>query len=160
MTSKKSTHHPTHKPRRVSELCQGLLPVDFRARRARIDQYQHFFAGLESDAVFAMVEVVNVADNQLTLALPSSALVNYLRLHQEYLLAAIEQQFGHSPHLKMVVVPGGKSEINHGRGGIARANPISQRSRDHIAATAEAIEDEDLRNALASLAAKTKPPQD
>jgi hypothetical protein len=151
---------PIHKPRRVSELCKDLLPADFRQRRSRIDQYQHFFKSLESDAVFAMVEVINVSDDLLTLALPSSALVNYLRLHQEYLTAAIEQQFGHTPALKMIVAPGGRPESGDGRGSLAHANPVSQRARDQIRAGADLVEDEELRDALHSLAKHLKTEHD
>ena len=95
-----------------------------------------------------MVEVVNASDSLVTLALPSPALVNYLRLHQEYLVAAIEQQFGHNPQLKMIVAPEGRSGTDHGRGGLTSAEPVSERARAQIRAGADLVEDEQLREAL------------
>ncbi len=143
---KRHTRHPV----RLAGLCIKWLPKDFRRHSAVIAQYQQFFDSHQGEAVYRQVRVLNASDKQLLLALPSPALVNYLRLHGAQLQQEIQQLFGASPSLKLVVRPFGGIERT-----ATKLQPPAHVSRSvsaRVRKSADGIEDESLRQALIALA--------
>ncbi len=140
-----------HKPVKVSNWVKACLPDSFQEKSASIQQYQAFFEQQTSDAVYALVKVLNVNDNELTLAVPSPALVNYLRLHEAQIRRQIETLFHHSMSIKVVAQP----ELME-----TDTNSLEPVQSKHYSATvcaqiqksAASLEDNDLRDALLSLA--------
>ncbi len=138
------------KPVQVAKLFKSLLPEGYAQKRAEIQQFQHFFESQQSDAVFQMVQVTNVTDQQLSVSLPNAALSSYLRLHSEQIHQLIKENFAvdlilnistrpdllnqHEPEVKQDWLP-----------------EISKSSCDQITHAADFVEDEALKEALKSL---------
>ena len=138
-------------PRSVAQLCGAILPENFRSRSALISQFQHFFNGLESDAVFQMVKVLNVENNVLTLALPSPALLNYLRLHSQELRVKIEEQFGQVMQLKFTIMPSGSYTFKD-QDRLPPATHFSAEVSNKIKRSAQDVDDDELMQSLMDLA--------
>ncbi len=138
-------------PTAVAQLFGKILPQNYRSRAALINQYQHFFNALESDAVFQMVKVINVEENVLTLSLPSAALMNYLRLHSQQISSQIEEQFGQLMQLKLTTSPAGaQNEQAHVR--LKPAAHFSEQVSEQIKRSAKDVDDEELMQSLVNLA--------
>jgi hypothetical protein len=138
-------------PAQVSKLFGKILPANYRAKSALIEQYQQFFKSLDSDAVFQMVSVNNVEADCLTLSLPSAALVNYLRLHSKQIQQQIEHQFGQMMEIKIISMPtGAQSQQAHNR--IKPAAHFSAQVSDQIKQSAKNIDDDELMQSLIKLA--------
>ncbi len=151
---RRKNHHPV----KLSSMFGKLLPEDYRHKRAMIDQYQHFFNEQTSDAVFQMVEVMNVTDQYLVLAVPSPALVNYLRLHSLQIKTQIAELFGQNLELKIHAQPGSaiqNASEEHKQGLRHFSEPVTSQ----IKKSAASVEDEALREAMIALseAIKNKP---
>ena len=128
-----------------------VLPPDYARKTSLINQFQAFFHSLQDDPVYACVEVLAVDERQLTLAVPSPGLVNYLRLHTREIGDMIEQQFGCRLQLRMIVQPGASAAgAESARRGPARyfAAPVAEQ----LERSAAAVEDQSLRDALIRLA--------
>ncbi len=138
-------------PLQVSRLFGKILPDGFQAKTALINQYQHFFNSLDSDAVFQMVKVVSVEADMLTVSLPSAGLVNYLRMHAQQISKEIEHQFGQVMALKIVTSPmGAQNEMPRSR--LKPAAHFSAEVSDKIKISAKNIEDDELKQSLLRLA--------
>ncbi len=152
------SHNPKkkdHKPVKVSRWLKACLPDSYQKKTTSIQQYQAFFDEETSDAVFAMVEVLNVSDRELTLAVPSPALVNYLRLHESQLQAQIEALFHHKLTIRVVAQPE-LMEADEDRLKHKQPKQYSDSVCTQIQKSAASLEDNDLRNALISLAKTLK----
>jgi len=150
-----TNNRKTHKPVKVSSLFGKLLPQDYRQKSALINQFQHFFDQQKSDAVFQMVKVMNVTEHQLVLAVPSPALVNYLRLHSQQIKAQIAELFGQHLELKIMAQPEslvGDSEPPEKKG----LKHFSESVTRQIKKSSASVDDEELRQAMISLAEAIK----
>lgn len=134
----------------VSSLFSRLLPDEFQRKRATIQQYQQFFYSIDTDAVFQMVEVMNVTADTLTVAVPSSALVNYLRLHSPEIRQQIFEQFHHSLELKIIARPDSMC-LEDEKIKLKPAKHFSRSISDQVKKSASMVDDEDLQSALVSL---------
>ena len=153
--SMRSDKRSKHKPVPVSRLFKGLLPDDYRHKQALIGQIQHFFELQSSDAVFQMVQVLNVTDQQLTLAVPSPPLVNYLRLHAEEIKQQLQQQFGLALELKILSQPEAiAAEVEHSE--LDKPQHFSEAVCSRIEKSATTVDDKALREAMISLARTIK----
>lgn len=139
-----------HYPVPVSRLFGKLLPDNFRQKSATIQQYQQFFKSQTSDAVYQMVQVMNVTDDAITLAVPSSALVNYLRLHSAEIRNQILEQFHKSLELKVIADPTSMSPADE-KSPLKPAKHFSQSVCDQLKKSAASVDDDELRSALESL---------
>jgi sugar-specific transcriptional regulator TrmB len=140
-------------------LCKRLLPQDYRHKSAEIRRYQLFFQQQSSDAVFQMVEVINVSEREIVLAVPSPVLVNYLRLHMNQIQQQIQEQFGQSPAIKVVAMPDSniKADADIQRKGVKHfSNDVSERMQKSVTA----IDDDKLREAMQALARAIRKPDD
>jgi len=151
----KSKQRKGHKPRKVSNWMKACLPAEFRERSSTIQQYQQFFLQQTTDAVFPMVEVLNVNDQQLVLAVPSPALVNYLRLHVPQISAQLEELFHCRLDIKIVAQPESMEESDS-----SPKRPAIRHYPDsvckQIQKSAVSLDDEHLREAVLSLAKTLK----
>jgi hypothetical protein len=154
-TSSQTRKKGKSSPLQVSRLFGKILPDGFQAKTALINQYQHFFNSLDSDAVFQMVRVVSVEANILTVSLPSAGLVNYLRLHTQQISREIEHQFGQLMALKIISSPtGAQNEMPRPR--LKPAPHFSAEVSDKIKISAKGIEDDELKQSLLRLAEAIK----
>ncbi len=135
----------------MGSLFGKLLPKDFKQKSATINQYQHFFQSQTSDAVYQMVDVLNVTQDCLTVSVPSPALLNYLRLHSQQIRDLISEQFGHYPQLKIKVIPETPDPDGSGKD-LKPARHFSPAVCDQIIKSAGGLQDEELREAMISLA--------
>lgn len=144
--SRRKRFHPV----RLSALIRGVLPAEYQSRDASIQQLQAFFDTHAADAVFSMVRVINVTESTLTLAVPSPALVNYLRLHTQELREQIAEQFGRDLSLKIVAQP---DAMRTGQSKPARQplHRVDDAISEQINRSAATVEDETLREALLKL---------
>lgn len=142
-------------PLQISRLCAKILPEGYQSKTALINQYQHFFNSLDSDAVFQMVKVVSVEANMLTVSLPSAGLVNYLRLHNQQICKEIEHQFGQVMGLKIISSPSGAYNVA-ARTRLKPAAHFSAEVSDKIKISARGIEDDELKQSLLRLAEAIK----
>jgi hypothetical protein len=147
-----------HSPVPVSSLFGKLLPDNFQQKSATIQQYQQFFYSRTGDAIYQMVEVMNVTDSTLTLAVPSPGLVNYLRLHSLDLRQQISEQFGVLLELKIVAQPG-SLEPDDQRNALKPARHFSRDVCEKLRKSASSVDDEALRAALISLSRAIKDEQ-
>lgn len=134
----------------MSSLFRKLLPDNFRQKNVTIQQYQQFFHSQSSDAVFQMVQVMNVSDDRITLAVPSSALANYLRLHSVEIRQQIAEQFNQSLELKIIAQPESMSPEEKS----SKLKPVkhfSQTVCDQVKKSASSVDDDALKAALVSL---------
>ncbi len=136
-------------PTKVSKLFSKILPEDYRLKTSRINQFQHFFQLQQSDAVFAMVNVLNVSDKVLSVGVPNSALATYLRLHSEQIKQDILNNFNENLDLKIITVPENNSIDETKVKTPAEHYPKSV--CDQIQTSAESIQDSSLKEALLSL---------
>lgn len=134
----------------LSSLFSKLLPSDFRQKTATINQYQQFFNSQTSDAVYQMVQVMNVSEDSITLAVPSSALVNYLRLHSLEIRQQISDQFGRVLDLKIVAQPQSMTADGQ-KNALKPARHFSPSVCDQLKKSAASLDDDELRAALISL---------
>jgi hypothetical protein len=144
-----------HHPVKISSLFGKLLPENYRQKNAAISQYQHFFNEQTGDAVFQMVEVTNVTDHQLVLAVPSPALVNYLRLHSQQIKSQLAGLFGQTLDIKIIAQPGSmerQPEINKQHKLKHFPNSVCAQ----IEKSASTLEDDELRRAMIALARTIK----
>ena len=133
----------------VQAIYKRLLPQDFVAKRALIRQYQQFFADCKTDAVFQMVEVLNVTEDYLHVSLPNPPLANYFRLHGAEVRQQIREQFNRDLQIKISVQPQGG-----GQGAEQQHRPLAhydQAVTEQISKSADALDDDELKAALKSL---------
>lgn len=135
---------------RVTKLFKGLLPEGFQQKRSLIQQYQHFFKSQQSDAVFQMVQVVNVTDRYLHVSVPNPALATYLRLHSEQIQQKMRHNFGSILELKVSARPEDMRNYEH-KQKLPPARHFSKKVCDRINNSVESIDDEALKAALISL---------
>lgn len=138
-------------PSKLSNLFGKILPDNYRAKSAQIEQFQQFFNSLEGDAVFQMVTVVNVEADCLTLAVPSAVLVNYLRLHSQDIKLQLTHQFGRTLEIKIITMPAGaQAQAPHQR--LKPAAHFSAQVCDQIKQSAKNVDDAELMQSLLNLA--------
>ena len=142
----------------VSSLFRKLLPHNFQQKNATIQQYQQFFHSQTGDAVYQMVEVMNVTDSVLTLSVPSPALVNYLRLHSVEIRQQITEQFGIFLDLKIIAQPG-SLETGSQKRALKPPRHFSEDVCIKLRKSASSVDDEALRAALISLSKAIKDEQ-
>lgn len=154
MKRKRTARNKRGQARSLGSLFQQLLPQDFHSRSARISQLQHFFADLEStDAVFAMVKVVNVSEQHLHLSLPNATLGAYLRLHSAQIRQMLLEQFNLDVELKISTRPQSAEPV---QAEPRRPVAVSAETSKQLEKAADTIEDADLQAALKSLSRTLK----
>ena len=136
-------------PLPVRALFRRLLPENFLQKRALIQHYQQFFESQASDAVFQMVTVVNVTEQYLHVSLPNPTLASYFRLHGEQVKQLIRDQFGVELQIKISVRPEVESEA--GLSSLSTLPHFSASVCEQINNSADAVEDDELKQALKSL---------
>lgn len=139
----------------VAKLFRKLLPEDFQRKSATIQQYQQFFKSQTGDAVYQMVEVINVTEVTITLAVPSPALVNYLRLHSVEIRQQIAEQFGCDIDIKVIAQPQSLSAEDQKKS-LKPARHFSRDVCERLKKSAASVEDDALRAALISLSTTIK----
>jgi hypothetical protein len=127
------------------------LPQNFAQQTARINQFQAFFDALDNDPVFAQVRVLKVDPALVTLALPSATLANYLRLYSRDIQQQLADSFHQHYALNVVASPEAFYQRQQ-ESGLAPAKKVSKSMCDRIKASAETIEDDEVRRSLLSLA--------
>lgn len=146
----KKARRNKHYPVAVSKLFGKLLPDNYRQKTATIHHYQQFFNSQSSDAVFQMVQVMNVNDDCITLAVPSSALVNYLRLHSSEIRQQIFEQFDRMLALNIIAEPQLMSPAEQ-KNQLPPAKHFSRSVCDQLKKSAASVDDDKLKAALVSL---------
>ncbi len=155
MSNRKSksegARHKPNRPQPVKGYLAGILPQDFRHKQAEIGHYQQFFQSLSSDPVYQSVRVLNVSNDEISLALPSPALANYLRLHSVEIRQLLIDQFGHDLKLRIQARPV-DTAYPRSASRLPPAEHFPAKVCDQVRASAAGLEDEDLKQALLSLA--------
>ena len=139
----------TNRPRTVASIFSKVLPPDYARKRAELDQLQQFFSSQESDAVFAMVRVVNLTHEYLHVTLPNATLSAYLRLHSMQIKQMLRENFNIDVELKISTRPEASEQKAQPK---MKANrDFSEASREQMQQSAQYIEDDALKAALDSL---------
>ena len=137
-------------PRPVRSLFADVLPAQYRQHTASIAQYQAFFDNLDQDPVYQHVQVVDVDESRLAVAVTSPGIANYLRLHTREIDTMIEEAFGRKLQLKISVTPG-KLEASVEQSRRGKAPRFTEQVARRVEQSASGVEDEALKAALVRL---------
>ena len=138
-----------NQPKSVASIFNKLLPPDYAKKRAELDQLQQFFTAQESDAVFAMVSVVNITEQYLHVSLPNATLSAYLRLHSAQISQTLRENFNIDVELKISTRPEAPEQQAVPK--LKARADFTDESRLKMQRSAQYIEDDELKAALNSL---------
>jgi hypothetical protein len=144
--------------RDISTLCQSVLPDEFEQVRRQLPEIQRFLEENLPEAVKDSVTVLAVNAEQIVIAAKTPVVANYLRLHSPEIQQQLRETFQLQQSLKFRSIP---DDLLHPRAQVSlqAARKVSEESVAAIRRNAGWIEDDDLRQALLSLADSLGPGQ-
>ena len=145
--------------RDISRLCQSVLPAEFEQARRLLPQIQTFLEQNLPEAVRQSVTVLTVTDAQIVLAANTPMVANYLRLHSVEIQQQLRETLQLQQPIKFRTVPDALLQPRENKP-LQAARKVSDESVAAIRLNAGWIEDDDLRQALLSLADSLGPGQE
>lgn len=144
--------------KKLDQLCRSILPANFRQVSDQGSQIQHFLQENLPENIRPCVTLLTVSSAEIVISANSAMVANYLRLHS----LEIKQQFAESLNLqqtiKFITVPDSLLKVES-RYQPVKPDPVSAEAIASISKNAEWVEDENLKQALLSLAASLKEPR-
>ncbi len=135
----------------LKQWCDSVLPADFKQVSAETSKIQQFLIENLPEPVNRQLRVMNLTQDEILVAVADPQVANYLRLY----VAEIEQQIREtlklSRKLKFRSMPDSVFAVET-RGRVNKITPVSPETVDAIGRGAHFIEDENLNQAMQSLA--------
>jgi len=141
--------------KRISRLCQSVLPPGFEEVTRLGPAIQHFLEQNLPESVNQAVTLLTVNQHEIVIAANSPMVANYLRLHGTEITQQLRETFHLEQALKFRTVPDSLLKIDKHQ---TTREPVtvSDESIRAIRRNADWIEDEELKAALLSLADSLK----
>ena len=136
---------------RIGRLCQSLLPEDFEKIRRRLPAVQQFLEENLPPPMNRSVTLLTITADEVVIAANSPLAANYLRLHSREIQQQLHETFGLQQSLRFRTIPDAMLQLARA-GEVPRPERVSARSIEALRQNAQWIEDEDLREAMLSLA--------
>ncbi len=141
--------------KRLSSWLQSVLPVNYRQLKSQTSKYQHFLSEQLPDSISDSVLVINVSVDEIVIAATSAQVTNYLRLHSRELQQQFHETFHSRQVLRFKTMPNSLLEVEQRPPG-RKPRPVSNEAIESISSNAQWIEDDNLKQALESLARQLK----
>ena len=139
----------------LSSWCQSILPANYKGIKSQTAQLQHFLCEQLSEPITKCVHVINITDHEIVVAVDNAQIANYLRLHNRELQQQIHETFNLHQSLKFKTMPETVLQLRE-RPKARKPGRVSNEAAEVISNNAQWIEDENLKNALESLAKTLK----
>lgn len=137
--------------------CQSALPPNFQSIKGLTEKYQTFLAQQLPEDIVDSVQVINVDHGEVVIAAASGQIANFLRLHARELTQQFHETFGGNRKLLIKAMPASLLQVELSRR-VVKPQSVSADTIDSIESNAKWVEDEKLKKALESLAARLKKP--
>lgn len=137
--------------RSIAGLCRGLLPPEFERLEQQIPEIQKFLEQNLPESVQACVTLLTLNDEQIVIAANSPLVTNFLRLHSSEIEQQLRETFGLEQALNFRTIPDGLLQTGS-RVHQPQPRVVSDEAVEAIERNAEWIDDEELKQAMLSLA--------
>ena len=140
---------------RIGNWLDASLPQHYRQVRDDIGRVQAALVELLPAALSERVQVISVTGDDIVVAVTDAQTANYLRLYQKELQQQLRESLPCTHHLRFRTLPQSllqPPQRSKGKG----PRPVSDEVADGVARNARWVEDDALREALASLAQSIK----
>ena len=141
--------------KRLSSWLQSILPANYKHIKSETAQLQNFLCEQLSEPVAKRIQVINVTGEEIVVAVADPQITNYLRLHNRELQQQIHETFALKQTLKFKTMPETVLQLSE-RPKAAKPGKVSNETAEVITSNTQWIEDENLKNALDSLARTLK----
>ncbi len=141
--------------KRLSNWLQSVLPNNYRQIKGQTSKYQLFLSEQLPDSITASVQVINVSTEEIVIAAGSAQVTNYLRLHARELQQQFDETFKSHQKLRFKTMPASLLQIDQ-RPPARKPAQVSAEAIKGISNNARWIEDDNLKQALESLARQLK----
>ena len=135
----------------IKSFCSSVLPADYEQVGRNIQWCQQALDDWLPDGLREMVRVQTVSDNRVSIAASSPVVANYLRLHRESMLALLSDVLRQPCDVDVQTRPASLAQVSL-PGRPRQPQSLKDSTVENLAASANTIEDEDLRAAMQSLA--------
>jgi hypothetical protein len=143
--------------KKLGQLCQSILPAEFDQLSRLSPKIQKFLEENLPETVSQSVTLLIISQQEIVIAGNSPMVANYLRLHSSEIQQQIRETFNMEQPLKFCSMP--DSLLKPGSRDIpVKPESVSPAAIESIASNAEWIEDENLKQALLSLAESLRTP--
>ena len=139
----------------LSSWFQSVLPTNYRQIKSQTSKYQLFLSEQLSDSISDSVRVINVSSEEIVIAAGSAQVTNYLRLHARELQQQFDETFNNGQKLSFKTLPESLLRIDQ-RPAARKPDRVSNEAIKSISDNAQWIENENLKQALESLARQLK----
>lgn len=137
--------------RSIAGLCRGLLPPEFERLEQQIPEIQKFLEQNLPESVRACVTLLTLNDEQIVIAANSPLVTNFLRLHSSEIEQQLRETFGLEQTLNFRTIPDALLQTGS-RDHQPQPRVVSGEAVEAIERNAEWIDDEELKQAMLSLA--------
>lgn len=137
--------------KRLSNLCQAVLPPGFERVKRQVPSIQRFLEENLPEPVNRCATLLTLDDEEIVIAANSPAVASYLRMHSREIEQQLRETFQLQQRLRFCTVP---EDLLHVSKAESRRKPRAPgaESAAAIRRNADWIEDENLRAAMLSLA--------
>lgn len=139
---------------RIGRLCRSILPQDFEKVRRRLPAVQQFLEDNLPQPMNRSVTLLTITPDEVVIAANSPLVANYLRLHSSEIQQQLFETFGLKQSLRFRSIPDTMLQVAPATGGVRKPEPVGKQSVEALRRNARWIEDEELREAMLSLAAR------
>lgn len=136
---------------RVDKLCRAVLPEGFEEVRRKLPEIQRFLEENLPSQVNRSVTLLTLDQNEIVIAGSTPIVTNYLRLHAREIQQQLRETFGLEQMLRFRSLPDSLLEPPSGSQ-VRRPQAVDAQSIEALRRNAQWIEDENLREAILSLA--------
>lgn len=136
---------------RVDKLCRSVLPPGFEDVRRRLPEIQRFIEENLPQPVNRAVTLLTLDQEEIVVAASTPLVANYLRLHAREIQQQLRETFGLEQKLRFRSLPDSLLRPPVAEP-VRRPQAVDARSVEALRRNAEWIEDDNLREALLSLA--------
>ncbi len=141
--------------KRLSSWFQSILPTNYRQIKNQTSKYQLFLNEQLPDSINSSVWVINAGTEEIVIAAGSAQVTNYLRLHARELQQQFDETFTGGQKLNFKTMPESLLQVDQ-RPPARKPDRVSNEAIKSIRKNAQWIEDENLKQALESLARQLK----
>ncbi len=141
--------------KQISRLCRSVLPAEFEQVTRLGPGIQRFLEQNLPEAVNQSVTLLTINQDEIVVAANSPMVANYLRLHSKEIEQQLHETFKLEQALKFRTIPDSLLKLDNNEYQ-RQPGQVSAESIEAITRSAEWIEDEQLKEAMLSLAESLK----
>ncbi len=140
----------------ISRLCRSVLPPGFEQLSRLAPEIQTFLEQNLPETVNQSVTLLSISQDEIVIAANTPLVANYLRLHSREIGQQLRETFKLEQRLKFRTVPDSLLRLDRNEQRQQAPRQVSAESVESLKRNALWIEDEDLREAMLSLAESLK----